>query len=261
MAPHLAEVAALVGGLYRVGRNDRPVFRPAPWKDVGKGRYDDPLGGGRSVPPIYPFPERSRFRVVYCSSSLTGSFAESLQKFRTSLTLVADLYRSGVLRHASVEDVLGDVANVRDDIAKGVVPERWTRRRHFGRVDVPPSLHFADVCASRTLSVLRSVPYLAQLAERAGLHDIDVSAVTGPHRSLTQACARYIYEARTEAGEQFSGIRYVSRLGEDVEWECWALFDDRAEVDPVINSVQVTADVPELRQAADILRLDLERAQ
>lgn len=258
MAPHIVEVSAPLSGVYRVGRNDRPVFSSAPWKDAGKGRYDDPMVGSAPPIPYGQYPSSTYFRVVYCSSSLTGSFAECVQKFRTSLTLVASLHHSGVLRDSTIEEVLGDVAIVRDGSLKGIVPDRWMHRRHYAHAEVLTSVRFADICASSTLSVLRSVPHLALLAAELGLPDIDVSAVTGSHRAFTQACARYIHDSHTESGDRFSGLRYVSRLGADVELECWAIFDDRIEGDRIVHGTPVTAETPQLQQAAEILQLGPE---
>lgn len=59
-----------------------------------------------------------------------------------------------------------------------------------------------------------------------GLRDLDLGTVAGPHRLITQRCARYIYEQRSESGKPlFAGIRYLSRL--NPLWECWAIFDSR----------------------------------
>lgn len=54
---------------------------------------------------------------------------------------------------------------------------------------------------------------LAAVAEKLGLEDLDLSAVTGPHRRLTQEAARYVYDLEDSSGSlAFAGIRYISRL-------------------------------------------------
>ncbi|HET7478975.1 MAG TPA: hypothetical protein VFJ72_05600 [Rubrobacteraceae bacterium] len=51
------------------------------------------------------------------------------------------------------------------------------------------------------------------MAEKLGLEDLDLSAVTGPHRRLTQEAARYVYDLEDSSGSlAFAGIRYISRL-------------------------------------------------
>ena len=52
---------------------------------------------------------------------------------------------------------------------------------------------------------------------------IDVGVIRGSNRLATRAVAAWAYAATdAEGNPRFSGIRYVSRLGDH---ECWAIFD------------------------------------
>ncbi len=89
---------------------------------------------------------------------------------------------------------------------------------------------------------------LAPMAARLGLADIDLSAVTGPQRELTQEAALHVYQQMDSAGAPlFGGLRYVSRF--NPQWECWAVFVDRARQRPLKVDV-IAADDPHLYDAA-----------
>jgi hypothetical protein len=251
--PQIVEVGPPAGGVYRVGRKDRPVLAATAPDLSGKGRFDDPW---LSHPP--GIERETCFGVVYCATSLTAAFAETLQGFRVSLSLIADLLEAGLGEDTIAHEMLRDVVRQGASGPRGVVGRDWMIRRHWGRQHLLSSLRFADICASQTLNRLRSDPGLAALALDAGIDDIDLSAVTGRHRSFTQACARFIHSASTADGNRFAGIRYLSRLGGQTDWECWALFDDRITPDLGITPQPVAPDTPALQEACRILGIDIE---
>jgi hypothetical protein len=116
-------------------------------------------------------------------------------------------------------------------------------------------LPFVDIAAAATLAVLR--PALAAVALEVGLPDVDLSAVTGPARLVTQEAARYIYEQHDTAGApRYAGVRYLSRL--NLEWECWAVFVDRLRHRVVRSGEVIRADDPGLYEAAALLGLGIE---
>ena len=85
------------------------------------------------------------------------------------------------------------------------------------------------------------------------MSDVDLSAVTGPARLLTQEAARYLYQQRDRAGApRYGGIRYASRL--DHAWECWAVWPDRAR-HRVARVDAIGARDPALLEAAAALGL------
>ena len=111
----------------------------------------------------------------------------------------------------------------------------WRAARRLGATVLDPHAAFVDIGDAETLRVLR--PVLAPMAAALGLPDLDLSAVLGPARALTQEAARWVYEQRGRSGQgRYAGIRYTSRL--DRRWECWAVFSDRlryhgVRVDPI----------------------------
>jgi hypothetical protein len=87
-----------------------------------------------------------------------------------------------------------------------------------------PSLRFADFGNPETWQRVR--PVLAPIATALGLGDIDLSAVTGSYRILTEEFARHVFDQKDNDGRPlYAGIRYISRLHPD--WECWAIYDSR----------------------------------
>ena len=121
--------------------------------------------------------------------------------------------------------------------------------RRLGATILSPRMFFVDIGNARTLSVLRST--LAPIAAALGLPDIDLGAVAGPSRRLTQEAARFIHEQHDRSGRpRYAGIRYTSRL--DRTWECWAVFDDRLH-HHVTRVDAIGARDPGLREAARLL--------
>jgi hypothetical protein len=116
-------------------------------------------------------------------------------------------------------------------------------------------VRFVDVDAAQTLQVLRRV--LASIAASLGVSDIDLGAIAGPNRRLTQEVVRYVYEQRDPTGEPlYGGIRYLSRL--NPEWELWAIFADRIEHSPREVTESIRAEDPDLLEAASLLNLRVE---
>ena len=122
----------------------------------------------------------------------------------------------------------------------------------MGHAVLDPNLVFADLGAASTLAHLRSVPGLARLA------DIDLSAVTGPQRAFTQACARHLHEFDDDTGMRFAGIRYRSRLGDGPDRVCWAVFDDRLRFADPSDAEDIAADDPDLLAVARLYHLVVE---
>lgn len=211
-------------GVFRVGRSDRPVFSSPDHGHSGHGRFDAPA---RTIADT----ASSSYPVVYCCSSLHGAFIETLQKFRPSLGIVAQLGPD----------------------AGGSVPQAWANRRSWSQAAIGSDVIFVDSASSETLASLRSQRHLAVMADELGLPDIDLSALTGPHRRLTQAVSLHIHTSIPEA----AGVRFVSRFGSDRNFECWAVFADRVRLDPGNPDRPVLVDLPEFRLALGTLGLSL----
>lgn len=116
-------------------------------------------------------------------------------------------------------------------------------------------LLFANFATPEAMRVLREE--LTALAEELGLEDLDLSAVTGPHRRLTQEAARYVYDLDDASSRPaFAGIRYLSRL--NPSWELWAVFHDRMRHEPSEVAEPIRANDPGLAEASALLGLRVE---
>ena len=205
------------GVLYRLGRAPDPLAW-APWRFVGAGRFDDPLG---------------RFRVLYTAQQRRACFVEALAPLRLSLQVLA------------AEQA---VAHVGEPLpgAPATLPPHWLRTRAIGRLRVQSSQHWLDLRALDTREALRAE--LAPVILRLGLPDLDISAVSGPSRALTQAIARWAHE------HEYQGIVYSSRF--DRSFDCWAIFEG-AIYTPDGPPAPLTRDDQDLRAVAAIFGLAL----
>ena len=235
--------------IYRVGRRPGDPFAPPPWEYAGQdgtfgNRFDDPG-------PRPPHLLTERFRVIYCASSPEGAFGETLAPLRPKLSLLSRLRAiDDDEPFARLVEGLIDPEHP----TRGIVSADWQSRRQLGRTTLDSSLRFVDLTTAETLQHLRSV--LAPVAARHGLVDVDLSAIGGPHREVTQACARYMDEQRDNFGQpRFAGLRYLSRL--DAGWECWAIFHDRMLHKPGFPE-PILADNQHLLAVARLLELSVE---
>lgn len=217
------------GLLYRVGRAPDPWAWP-PWAYAGEdgtfgNRFDDPAG---------------EYRVLYASSQRVGPFLETLARYRTDPALVAAL-----------EEIVGEEedADRYPTIAPGVVPAHWCESRRIGaaRHDGP----FADIGQSSSVAHLRTA--LAGRLVHYGLEDLDAGELRRRSpRAFTQEISRYVFESGvTNDGVRLLGIRYLSRLGDDIE--NWAIFEGSEPYERV--SEAITREDPDLLRALETLGL------
>jgi hypothetical protein len=212
MIPSLA-VARPGGFLYRLGRDPDAWAWPR-WEYAGEdgtfgNRYDDPRG---------------EYRVLYACSQRIGAFIETLARYRVDPVIVA----------AYDELVVDpDDADAFPTIPPGVVPSRWCETRKIGTAR--HSGPFADVGQSSSLAHLRVA--LAGRLVHYGFDDLDAGDVRRRvPRALTQELSRYVFEhGVTEDGEALLGIRYLSRLGDELE--NWAIFEGSEPYDAVSNDI------------------------
>lgn len=212
------------------------MFGVPRWEWTGENRFDDPQHRKGD-------PEPGLFRVVYCSSSRAGAFGETIARFRKSLRLLSELGQ------------IEDDEPLDPDLEGGVLPEEWRLNRRIGSSHLASTSRFADLEVPRAATVLRRE--MAPLLGALGLEDLDFSDLTGRRRQVTQYAARCVYEATDETGEPFfDGIRYASRLNPG--WELWAIFADRMLHKPEDLYQRIGRDDPDLREAADILDIEVE---
>ena len=224
MTPAL-QVARPAGLLYRVGRVP-DAWALAPWTYAGAdntfgSRFDDPEG---------------EYRIRHAAGQKRRAFLETLARFRADPQLLAQL------------------AEIDDDpeyptAPPSTVPSEWLHTRCVG-IAQADSLLFVDISHSQSLAHLRH--HLAHRLVHFGLDDLDAGDIRKrTPRALTQEVSRYVFE-RPEA---FAGIRYLSRLGDDLA--NWAIFEG-SELDQVIEDNEtIEPDDPDLVVALHTLNLTL----
>lgn len=221
--------------LFRVGRVPDPLA-PPDWRFAASdgtfdGRFDDPRGR-------YGVSPRHRYRMLYLASHPAGAFGETVARFRPSIRTLSQIGTSSSFqRHGH-----------------GIIPREWRMARRIGATVISVDLPVVDLAHAETIQALR--PVLASVAARLGRVDVDLSAVTGPERELTQELALHVYQQQDrEKKPLFAGLRYVSRF--NPQWECWALFVDRLRQRP-LKVDMIAADDPHLYDAARVLNLAVE---
>ncbi len=211
------------GPLYRLGRYPDPWAWPdwsyaAPDGTFGN-RYDDP---------------QASYRVLYASSERVGAFLETLARFRPDLEVLAELDR--------IEG---------DDEPPPAVPRSWLDKRLLGEARVEG--RFGDTTSLATLRMA-----LAASAIRHGLDEIDAATIRlRAPRAFTQQVSRFVYEQRDDQGA-FAGLRYRSRLGDDII--NWALFEPAPDAgSPFVatTAAAIEADDPDLEAALGLLGLTI----
>jgi hypothetical protein len=219
------QVARPDGPLYRVGRAPDAWALP-PWTYAGPdntfgNRYDDPEG---------------EYRVLYAAGQRRGAFLETLARFRADLQLIAEL------------------AEIEDDpeyptAPAATVPAEWLETRCVGTARAD-SLLFVDISHSQSLAHLRH--HLAARLVHHGLDDLDAGDIRKrTPRALTQEVSRYVFE-RPEA---FAGIRYLSRLGDELT--NWGIFEGSEPDEIVEDDEAIEPDDPDLVSALETLNLTL----
>jgi hypothetical protein len=134
------------------------------------------------------------------------------------------------------------------------VPRSWLDHRLLGEARVEG--RFVDVADTTSLATLRTA--LAASAIRHGLDEIDAATIRlRAPRAFTQQVSRFVYEQRDDRGA-FAGIRYRSRLGDDVS--NWALFEPAPDAgSPFVSTTAaaIEADDPDLEAALGLLGLTI----
>jgi hypothetical protein len=223
MTPALA-VTAADRPLYRISRRPDAWAWPArsyagPDGTFGN-RYDDPQG---------------EYRVLYASSQVL----EALARFRRDLAIEAE--------YTLIE------TDERDDafptLAPGRVPADCGDKRCIGTAS--HSGRFVDVGHSDSLAHLRSA--LAARLLHYGLDDLDAGDLRQrAPRALTQEISRYVFETGSDdAGAVLDGIRYLSRLGDDII--NWAMFEGTDPKEQTNSSIE--PDDPDLLAAMEKFNL------
>ena len=216
--PHV--VGAPRAGVWRVARGDDPL---TPSEPSGTNRFD---------------PLTVDVGVLYFGTDLETCFGETLARLRPSMTLLS---------------VVADEWRAMGFMDVGAVAADWRLRRSAVHVRLPDDALFLDVESAATHQFLRKE--LALGLSALGLDDLDVPAVRGPDRRVTQLIADWAYMADEEGAPLYAGIRYESRIRSG--WECWALFDDEELELEVVETLPVTPDMSAIKAVASLYGLQI----
>ena len=214
--------------IWQEARNDRacpPFTALGGGQTLGNTRLVT-LEPGRHVRNRFDDPD-GEYRVLYASSARVGCFLETLARYRPDMALYAEL---------------AEIEGEDDFVPAGVVPREWFEVRTMGSAEAHG--RFADVGSSDWILTLRR--RLASLLISLGIPDFDASVLqrSGP-RQLTQHVSRFVYR------QGFNGIRYLSKLGDDIE--NWALFEP-ADL-TARHDIEISQDDPDLLKALRMLNL------
>lgn len=131
---------------------------------------------------------------------------------------------------------------------KGTLTRAWVAGRATVELAVETSKEFLDLRDAETRGILRErfAPFLKVLK----IKDMDLAAVSGPHRALTREISRWAFE------EGYAGIAYASRHDGKT---CWAIFERRGvKFEATREAQRVNPSDPALLAATRIHRLEIE---
>jgi hypothetical protein len=206
--------------IFRVARKPDP-WQPPDWSRANSdgtfgNRFDDPAG---------------YYRVLYAASQQVSCFIETLARFRSDLTLRAEL---------------SEIEGEDDCVPLGEVPLEWCDQRLIGTASADGD--YAGIYSSAWIAHLR--PKLADECLRLGLQELDAAVLqNAAPRRISQLASRQAYELG------FAGIYYRSRYGHDLE--NWAIFEP-FRIHPT-GSQAIHSSTEALLKALEILGLKLSR--
>jgi RES domain len=221
--------AELPDRVYRLGREPDPWEWPdwsyaSPDGTFGN-RFDDPEG---------------QYRVLYASAEPETTFRECLARFRPDPAIVA------------IEIVENDDdENSPRRLPAGRVALSWLQNRCIGTGRLIGE--FCDIGHSASIVHFRAA-FAARLTEY-GLDDLDAGDVRlRVPRALTQEISHYIFEQTDQERPAYAGIRYGSRLGDDLT--NWAIFEPNEPVD--CEQEEIEPDDPDLVHVLEDYGLTLD---
>lgn len=196
----IVEVYPPQSGIWHVGRDVeedltyRPVDRADDANPRGGNRYDSYSGN---------------YGTLYFATDLNVCYCETLARLRPNPNL------AGLVR---------DEWESSHKMGPGSLPADWRHTRVESRVLPVSPLPFADVANAETIATFNADRSLMAGLARFDVIEIDLGNLAGKDRRVTRYIAEFLADARDgENLPKYSGIRYLSRLGEG--FECWGLFE------------------------------------
>jgi hypothetical protein len=221
--------AELPDRVYRLGREPDPWEWPDWSYAIPDGtfgnRFDDPEG---------------QYRVLHASAERETTFRECLARFRPDPAIVA----------AEIAENDDDENSPRT-LPAGRIALTWLQNRRIGTGRLIGE--FCDNGHSASIAHLRHA-LAAQLPD-FGLDDLDAGDIRlRAPRGFTQQISRYIFEQTDHGQPAYAGIRYGSRLGDELT--NWAIFEPNVPVDCVQEEIE--PDDPDLVQVLEDYGLALD---
>jgi hypothetical protein len=188
-------------------------------------RFDDPEG---------------QYRVLYASAERETTFRECLARFRPDPAIVAA---------EIVEN--DDDENSPRTLPAGRVALTWLQNRRIGSGRLIGE--FCDIGHSASIVHLRAA--LAARLSDYGLEDLDAGDIRlRAPRAFTQEISRYIFEQTDRGQPTYAGIRYGSRLGDELS--NWTIFELNEPVDR--EHAEIEPDDPDLVRVLEDYGLALD---
>lgn len=196
----IVEVYPPGGGIWHVGRD---VDVDLTYRPVDRADDDNPRGGNRY--DSYS----GNYGTLYFATDLKVCYCETLARLRPNPELTELVEEEWESSHK---------------MGPGSLPADWRHTRVESRVSLVRPLPFADVAHAETIVALNQDHGLMAGLARFDVVEIDLGNLAGKDRRVTRYIAEFLAAARDDENQpKYSGIRYLSRLGEG--FECWGLFE------------------------------------
>lgn len=224
----IVEVAPPLDGIWHIGRQGDGLLT---YRRPTRANHSEPRGGNRF--DSY----NGDYGTLYFGSTVEVCFVETLGRFRPDPKLAA---------------LVGSDWQSNHMMGPGNIPADWRSSRVIVRVGLEQPLPFVDIFATDTIAELGSRPDVMASLLQLGVHDLDLGDIAGKDRRVTRFLAQYLADLRDgDDHPVFSGIRYVSRLGEHLE--CWAVFEGTELVE--LERISIEKNAPELINVASRYQL------
>lgn len=207
-----------IGQVWRLGHIGAPLDYIDRSYCSWKNRFDDPW---------------QSFRTLYCADEQLTCIREVLADLRPNTAMIADY----LAIFGETDSLMGNQVTAEFRRKKVIAPARITSD-HDKLIDV-------DLVPIRHHLERRHAGLLA----KHGMAHLDMGQIKSDNRAVSQAIARTIYD------DGAHGIIFRSKL--DLQ-RCYALFENRARLEPDGVPIPLTEDLPALLQVCREYQLAIE---